>query len=152
MRRNHAAIGGVVPGCVSAGIRKMHDVQYPTPCTLLPQGCQQLTDQGLQMSYISSHIRKMPGKSAGLESCESPGHSIPVKPYHAYRAAPRGEVRHAAGRCSTMRQRHQPTQQLTVSEHSRLPAAPALPAKPPRLTRQSAAAHPRGRSRPCGSS
>lgn len=28
MRRNHAAIGGVVPGCVLAGIRKMHDVQY----------------------------------------------------------------------------------------------------------------------------
>lgn len=62
VRRNHAAIGGVVPGCVLAGIRKMHDVRYatpctPTPCTLPLQGCQQLTDRSLHESYIQPNTQ-----------------------------------------------------------------------------------------------
>ncbi len=139
MRRNHAAIGGVVPGYVSAGMHMMLDVRYPTPCTSTPctptpNAPKMTTAHGPRPArVICPATRKMPGKSTGSESRESPGHSMPVKPYHAYHAMPRGEVRHAAVRCNTMRHDN------GISHHDSLPSASTVAY---RRTSQTAAAQP----------
>lgn len=148
MRRNHAAIGGVVPGYVSAGMHMMLDVRYPTPCTSTPctptpNAPKMTTAHGPRPArVICPATRKMPGKSTGSESRESPGHSMSAEPY---RHVSRRGMANGSG----------------ISQHDSLPSASIAAYQPHRhyqpyqrlnLTRQSAAAHPRGRSRPCGSS
>lgn len=130
MRRNHAAIGGVVPGCVLAGIRKMLDVRYatpctPTPCTLPLQGYQQLTDRSLHESYIQPNTQNA-GKSAESESCESPGHSMSAEPY---RHVSRRGMANGSG----------------ISQHDNLPSASIAAYQPyqPHRTMQGAPSNPR---------
>lgn len=55
MRRNHAAIGGVVPGYVSAGMYKRLDC--PVPNTLLPQEDANGSQTEAYVSHMSSHAQ-----------------------------------------------------------------------------------------------